>query len=90
MTQETQDVGGVAGQRLISFIERIERLSEEKQALADDIKEVCAEAKGAGFCVKTIRKIVKLRKMDSQKRTEEAAMLDLYADAIGLQTVLKV
>lgn len=87
---ETKDVGGIAGQRLIAFIERVERLEEEKTALGDDIKEIYAEAKGTGFCVKTIRKIVKLRKLDTQKRREEAEMLDLYSAAIGLQSVLEV
>ena len=85
---DTQDVGGVAGQRLLAFIERVERLEEEKAALMEDIKEVYAEAKGVGFDVKTLRKIVKLRKMDSEKRSEEQQLLELYASAIGLQGVL--
>ncbi len=83
--EEPKDVGGIAGQRLMSFIERIERLEEEKAALMEDIKEVCAEAKGVGFDVKAIRKLVKLRKMDSEKRTEEQQILELYASAIGMQ-----
>ena len=62
---ETKDVGGVAGQRLASFLERVERLEEEKAALMEDIKEVYAEAKGVGFDVKTMRKVIALRKMDS-------------------------
>jgi uncharacterized protein (UPF0335 family) len=87
-TGEAQDVGGVAGQRLKAFIERVERLEEEKAALAEDIKEVFAEAKGTGFDVKTMRKIIKLRKMDAEKRREEQELLDLYASAIGMQGVL--
>ena len=80
----TQDVGGVAGKRLLSFIERIERLEEEKQALAEDIKEVYGEAKGVGFDVKAMRKLIKLKNMDAEKRQEEEAVLDLYKAAIGI------
>tara|TARA_R110002072_G_scaffold71678_2_gene171700 strand:+ start:1641 stop:1949 length:309 start_codon:yes stop_codon:yes gene_type:complete len=80
-----QDVGGVAGQRLISFIERIERLDEEKAALMEDIKEVYAEAKGVGFDIKVIRKIISLRKMDIEKRQELEQILDLYKAAIGMR-----
>lgn len=81
---EAQDVGGVAGQRLRSFIERIERLEEEKAALAEDIKEVYAELKGVGFDAKATRKIVSLRKIDAEKRREEEATLELYKSAIGM------
>lgn len=66
-TSEIKDVGGVAGQRLKSFIERIERLEEEKAGIADDIKDVYAEAKGVGFDTKTMRKIISLRKLDHEK-----------------------
>ena len=79
-----KDVGGVAGKRLLAFIERIERLEEEKAALAEDIKEVYAEAKGVGFDVKTIRKIIKIKNMDGEKRREEEQLLDLYKAAIGI------
>ncbi len=82
---ETKDVGGVAGQRLISFLERVERLEEEKTALMEDIKEVYAEAKGVGFDVKTIRKIVALRKMDTEKRRESEDLLELYKSAVGMK-----
>lgn len=78
------DGGGIAAQRLRSFIERIERLEEEKAALAADIREVYAEAKGDGFDVKTMRQVVKLRKMDSSDRAEQEALLDLYKAALGL------
>ncbi|MGH1397594.1 MAG: DUF2312 domain-containing protein [Alphaproteobacteria bacterium] len=81
---ETRDVGGVAGDRLRSFIERIERLEEEKAHLAEDIKEVYGEAKGVGYDVKTIRKVVSLRKLDSEKRREADELLDLYKTAVGL------
>ena len=78
------DVGGVAGQRLISFIERIENLEEEKQNLSEDRKEVYAEAKGVGFDVKSMRRIIKLRKMEPEKRREEDEILNLYMAAIGM------
>lgn len=82
---ETVDVGGVAGKRLKSFLDRVERLEEEKKGLADDIKDIYAEAKGVGFDVKTMRKILKLRKMETEKRREEEELLELYKAAIGLE-----
>lgn len=82
---ETSDVGGVAGKRLKSFLDRVERLEEEKKGLADDIKDIYAEAKGVGFDVKTMRKILKLRKMETEKRREEEELLELYKAAIGLE-----
>lgn len=81
---EVKDVGGVAGTRLKAFIDRLERLEEEKKALSEDIKEVYGEAKGVGFDAKTIRKIVSLRKMEPEKRNEEEELLDLYKTAIGM------
>lgn len=78
------DVGGVAGARLKAVIERIERLEEEKAAIASDIKDVFAEAKGTGFDVKTIRKLIRMRKMDHNKLAEEEALLETYRAAIGL------
>jgi len=85
--QETtaQDTGGVSGQRLKAFIERVERLEEEKAGIAEDIKDIMAEAKGTGFDTKTMRKVIRLRKMDKQKRNEEEEMLELYKSAIGLE-----
>ena len=80
------EVEGVAADRLKSFIERIERLEEEKAALAADIREVYAEAKGTGFDTKIMRMIVKLRKLDSADRAEQDALLDLYKAALGLAT----
>lgn len=82
--EEIKDVGGVAGKRLNSFLERIERLEEEKKNLAEDIKDVYAEAKGVGFDVKIMRRIMKLRKMEPEKRREEDELLDLYMAAIGM------
>lgn len=81
---EAGEVAGVAGKRLLSFLERIERLDEEKAALAEDIKEVYAEAKGVGFDTKTMRRIIKLRKMEPEKRREQDDLLDLYKSAIGM------
>ena len=69
--------------KLKSLIERIERLEEDKAAVANDLKEVYGEAKGEGFDVKIVRKVVRLRKQDSAKRQEEEALIDLYISAIG-------
>jgi uncharacterized protein (UPF0335 family) len=82
---EAQDVGGIAGEHLRAFLERIERLEAEKADLANDIKEVYAEAKGTGFDVKIIRKLISLRKQDSEKRQEEEELLALYKQAVGLE-----
>lgn len=78
------DVAGVSGKRLQTFFERIERLEEEKAGLAEDIKEIYSEAKAVGFDVKTMRRVMKLRKMDAEKRQEEDELLDLYMAAIGM------
>ena len=82
---ETQDTGGVSGQRLKTYIERIERLEEEKAGLAEDVKDIYAEAKSAGFDVKTMRAVVKIRKMDNEKRREQEELLSLYKSASGLE-----
>lgn len=78
--------GGVllAAERLRTLIERIERLEEEKTALAADIREVFAEAKGAGFDTKVMRQVIKLRKMETADRQEQEHLLDLYKRALGL------
>jgi len=76
-------LNSTAQTRLKTIIERIERLEEDKAAVANDIKEVFAEAKGEGFDVKILRKVVRLRKQDKAKRLEEEAILDLYLSAIG-------
>ncbi len=78
------NVGGVSGEYLRSYIERIERLEEEKKAIADDIKEVFAEAKGNGFDTKTIRQILKIRKMDASELEEQDYLLDTYKRALGM------
>ena len=79
------DTGGVAGDRLKTIIERIERLEEEKRALSDDVREVYSEAKGAGFDVKVIRQVVRLRKMDATDRSEMEQILDVYKRALGME-----
>ncbi len=78
------DVGGIAADRLRSLIERIERLEEEKAALAADIREVFAEAKGTGFDTKVMRQVLKLRKMETDDRQELEHLLDLYKRALGI------
>jgi uncharacterized protein (UPF0335 family) len=78
------DVGGIAADQLRSFIERIERLDEEKKALQDDIKEVMGEAKSSGFDTKIIRRILALRKKEEHERLEEEQLLDLYKTALGM------
>ena len=83
-TPDTKDVGGVSGARLKTYLERIERLEEEKKGIAEDIKDIYAEAKSFGFDTKTMRKVLKLRQMDQQKRQEEAELLELYAAALGI------
>ena len=76
--------GGVAADQLRSFVERIERLEEEKKAISDDIKDVYAEAKGNGYDVKVMRQVVRLRKQDNNERQEMEALLDLYLHALGM------
>ncbi len=78
------DVGGIASERLRTIIERVERLEEEKAALAEDIKEVFSEAKAAGFDVKILRQVIRLRKLDSSDRQEQEAILDLYKRALDM------
>lgn len=78
------EVQGVASDQLRAFVERIERLEEEKKTIADDIKEIYAEAKGNGFDTKVLRKVVSLRKQDMNERLEQEAVLDLYLHALGM------
>lgn len=75
---------GIARDQLRAFIERIERLEEEKKAIADDVKEVYAEAKGSGFDTKAMRQIIRIRKQDRNERAEQEAILDLYMHALGM------
>ncbi len=76
---------GFAKDHLRSFIERIERLEEEKAALAADIREVYSEAKGTGFDTKIMRQVLRIRKLDSADRQEQEAILDLYLSALGMK-----
>ena len=84
MVQDIAD-SGVAAEELKQFIERIERLEEEKAAITGDIKEVYGEAKGRGFDAKAIRMLVALRKKPAEERAEEDAILELYMQALGMQ-----
>ena len=81
---ETVSTTTVAAGQLKAIIERVERLEEEKKEVADQIKEVYAEAKANGFDAKTIRKVVSLRKKPTEEREEEEALLDLYLSALGM------
>ena len=78
------DVGGIAADHLRSFVERIERLEEEKAALAADVRDVYAEAKAVGFDVKIMRQVLRLRKLDQADRQEQETLLDLYLHALGM------
>ncbi|MDG1438639.1 MAG: DUF2312 domain-containing protein [Emcibacteraceae bacterium] len=78
------EAGGIAADALKSFIERIERLEEEKKAMADDIKDIYGEAKSTGFDPKIMRQIVRIRKMDETERQEQEALLDVYTHALGM------
>ena len=78
------DVGGIAGDRLKSFVERIERLEEERRALGNDLKEVYAEAKGNGFDTKIMRQVIRLRRMDKDDLDEQETLLDVYKRALGM------
>ena len=78
--------GGISGERLKSFVLRIERLETDKAAISEDISNVYSELKGTGFDVKIVRQIVKLRRIELEKRREANELLELYAAAIGLET----
>jgi uncharacterized protein (UPF0335 family) len=82
-SSKASDVGFAAG-KLRAFIERIERLEEEKAALTADIREVYSEAKGEGFDAKIMRQVVRIRKLDRAERQEQEAVLDLYLSALGM------
>jgi uncharacterized protein (UPF0335 family) len=75
---------GISAQHLKRFIERIERLNDERKALGDDIKEIYSEAKSGGFDPKIMRKVVALRKLDPAERQEQEALLGVYLDAVGM------
>ncbi len=78
------EVGGIAAERLRQLIERIERLEDEKAALAADVREIYAEAKAVGFDAKVMRQIIKLRKMDTADQQEMEALIDTYKHALGM------
>jgi uncharacterized protein (UPF0335 family) len=82
--QETVSSDSVAQDQLRAFIERIERMEEEKKAISDDIKEIYAEAKGNGFDTKVLRQIIRIRKQDHAERMEQEALLELYMAALGM------
>lgn len=78
------EVGGIAADRLRSIIERVERLEEEKKALSSDIKDIMAEAKSAGFDVKVIRQVIRIRKQEPAEVEEQETLMDLYRRALGM------
>jgi uncharacterized protein (UPF0335 family) len=80
----TVNSDSVAQDQLRAFIERIERMEEEKRAISDDIKEIYAEAKGNGFDTKVLRQIIRIRKQDHAERMEQEALLELYMAALGM------
>lgn len=82
--EEAHTIGNIAVDQLVSFINRIENLEEEKANLANDIKEVYAEAKSTGFDVKTMRTIIRLRKMEESDRQETEFLLDTYKRALDM------
>ena len=84
MATEEAKVGGIAVDRLRSLIERIERLEEERKALGNDIKDIYGEAKSAGFDVKVLRTIIRLRKQEPAEIEEQETLLDVYRRALGM------
>jgi uncharacterized protein (UPF0335 family) len=82
--QDEQTAARFGKDQLKAFIERVERLEEEKKAIADDIRDVYAEAKGSGFDVKALRAIVRMRKQDADERKEQEAILETYMHALGM------
>jgi uncharacterized protein (UPF0335 family) len=78
-------VGGIAGEQLRAFIERIERLEEEKKDVQDQIKEVFSEAKGVGFDARIMRQLVRLRRLRDADRSEQEELLEIYKAAIGMR-----
>lgn len=84
MSEQTTETGGISADRLRSLIERIERLEEEKKALQSDIRDIFAEAKGAGFDVKIMRVVLKLRKMNAADRDEQEILTETYRKALDI------
>ncbi len=88
--QQSEAKPDSTAERLKSYIERIERLDEERKGVSDDIKDVFAECKGQGFDVKIIRQVLKLRKMDANDRQEQEALLETYLNALGMTPLEQV
>jgi uncharacterized protein (UPF0335 family) len=84
ITEDEIKTGGVAADRLRSIVERIERLEEERKALASDIKDIFSEAKSAGFDVKVLRQLIRIRKQEAAEVEEQETMLDIYRRALGM------
>ncbi len=84
ITEEEIKSGGVAADRLRSIVERIERLEEERKALASDIKDIYSEAKSAGFDIKVLRQLIRIRKQEAAEVEEQETMLDIYRRALGM------
>jgi uncharacterized protein (UPF0335 family) len=84
VSEEEIKSGGVAVDRLRSLVERIERLEEERKALSSDIKDIYAEAKSAGFDVKVLRQLIRIRKQEAAEVEEQETMLDIYRRALGM------
>jgi uncharacterized protein (UPF0335 family) len=82
--KDQAETGGIAADRLRSLVDRIERLEEEKKALASDIKDIYAEAKSAGFDVKVLRQLIRVRKQEAAEVEEQETMLDVYRRALGM------
>ena len=84
MAAEIGDNSNASDDRLRLLIERVERLEEEKKGIADDIRDVYAEAKAVGYCPKTLRQVVRIRKMSADDRREQEAILEIYLAALGI------
>jgi uncharacterized protein (UPF0335 family) len=84
-TTSNETIGGIAGEALQQYVDRIERLEEEKRALSEDIKQVYSEAKSTGFDIKILRKIISLRRVEEHDRKEQEELLDLYKQALGME-----
>jgi uncharacterized protein (UPF0335 family) len=84
ISEEEIKSGGVAADRLRSIVERIERLEEERKALASDIKDIYSEAKSAGFDIKVLRQLIRIRKQEAAEVEEQETMLDIYRRALGM------
>ena len=82
--KDQAETGGIAADRLRSIVDRIERLEEERKALGSDIKDIYAEAKSAGFDVKVLRQLIRIRKLEAAEVEEQETMLDVYRRALGM------